>query len=69
MADPTYTQDDLDRVRLAIARGEQTVQFADRSVTYRSITQLMQAEEFISSQLRAAVGHRKQTLGFATKGF
>jgi hypothetical protein len=37
-----YTEADLTRVRTALLRGEKTVEFADRSVTYRSVSELQQ---------------------------
>lgn len=60
-----FTQSDLDAVRAAIAKGEKSVQFADRNVTYRSIAELLEAEKVIN----AAVNPRpRQVLGYATKG-
>lgn len=46
-----YTQSDLDGIRAAIARGEKTVQFADRSVTYRSVDEMLVAERKIAAEL------------------
>ena len=62
-----FTQADLDAVRSAIARGERSVQFADRSVTYRSMDELLRAEERISNALTTE--RSKQTFGVASKGF
>lgn len=62
-----YTQADLDAVREAIAKGERAVQFADRSVTYRSMDELLRAEERIVGAL--ATERSKQTFGVASKGF
>ena len=61
-----YTTADLDAVRTAIAKGERTVQFADRSVTYRSMDELLRAEQRISGALAS---RPKQSLGYAEKGF
>lgn len=49
-----YTLADLDAIRAAKAKGERMVTFADRSVTYRSIDELTQAENDIINELRAA---------------
>jgi hypothetical protein len=46
-----YTSDDLAKIRTAIARGERSVQFADRTVTYRDVGELLQAEARISRAL------------------
>jgi len=61
-----FTQSDLDRIRTAIARGEKTVQFADRSTTYRSMDELLQAEARIAAALAART---RQSYGSASKGF
>jgi len=54
-----YTQDDLTNIREAIATGEKSVTFADgKSVTYRTLTELMQAEQIISKSLEASEGRR-----------
>ncbi len=62
-----FTQADLDAVRAAIAKGERSVQFSDRSVTYRSMEELFKAEEHISSAL--ATETNKQSFGITSKGF
>ncbi len=62
-----YSQTDLDAVREAITKGERSVQFADRSVTYRSMDELLRAEERIAGAL--ATERSKQTFGVTSKGF
>ncbi len=65
-----YTQADLTAVRTSILRGERTVTFADRSVTYRSIEELRQVEAAILADLATATRtRRKQTYAVADKGF
>ncbi len=49
-----YTQTDLDRIRAAIASGELSVRFGERSVTYRSIRELRDAEAAISASVNTA---------------
>lgn len=48
-----FTQADLDRIDAVIARGEKTVQFADRSTTYRSLEELLQARALIAAEVNA----------------
>ena len=62
-----FSQTDLDNVRTAIARGELTVEFADRRVTYRSVSELLQAEQRITQSLSAP--RAKQTVAISSKGF
>ncbi len=50
-ANGNFTQDDLTAVRKAIARGEKTVVFADRTVTYRNMDELIQAARLIEERL------------------
>jgi hypothetical protein len=62
-----YTSADLTAVRTAILRGERTVQFADRSVTYRSVDELLTVEARILREIGGRT-RTKQTLGVASKG-
>lgn len=65
-----YTQAQLDAIRAAIAKGERTVMYGDRSVTYRSMDELLAAEARIARALTEAAGTRsKQTLLVSAKGF
>lgn len=61
-----FSQADLDAIRATIAKGELRVDFADRSVTYRSIAELLQAEARIAGAL--TTGRQKQSFGTASKG-
>lgn len=63
-----FTQTDLDAIRTAIARGERVVQFADRSVTYRSMDELLAAETRISRALASTTQTSKQSIGVSSKG-
>lgn len=50
-----FTTDDLARIDRVIAAGELTVRFADgKSVTYRSMDELMRAKSQIAGELAAA---------------
>lgn len=65
-----FTQTDLDKIRAAIARGERSVTFADRTVIYRTLDELLQAEARIAAALATAPGRPKQTFGVMDgKGF
>lgn len=62
-----FTDAQLTAIEDAISKGELTVQFADRSVTYRSIKDLILARELILTQRNTA---SRQFLGVPTsKGF
>lgn len=49
-----FTQTDLDAIERAIASGELTVRTEDRSVTYRSMDELMQARDAVRAALAEA---------------
>lgn len=69
MASYDYTQAQLTAIRRAIASGELTVQWGDRARTFRSMDDLIKAEERILQGLTAAAGGRaKQFIGVASKG-
>ncbi|WP_186124698.1 phage head-tail joining protein [Burkholderia gladioli] len=51
-----YTRQDLERVQSAIAKGELEVQYADRRVRYRSISELRDAQTEIVRALDGAAG-------------
>ena len=40
MADPIWTQADIDAIKASIRRGVLSVSFADRSVTYHSLKEM-----------------------------
>ena len=60
-----FTEADLASLRSAIAKGEKTVMFADRSTTYRSIAELVAAAAVIEASLAT---RSKQSLAYAEKG-
>ena len=49
----SFTQKHLDAVEAAIARGEKTVRYADRTVEYRTVDELLTARDRIRSSLVA----------------
>lgn len=51
MAD--FTQADLDAVNKAIASGELSVRYGDKSVTYRGIDELLRAQEVIKRAVQS----------------
>ena len=65
MSSEAWTAAELAKVRDAIARGEQSVQFSDRLVTYRTIDDLIKAEQRIAGSRADRV---KQTLVYSDKG-
>ncbi len=61
----SFTQVDLDAVRRAIATGELTVRQADRTVTYRSMDELLKAEQRIA----LALANKRRPLRFSVADF
>lgn len=61
-----FSQADLDAIRSAIAKGELSVTLDGRSVTYRSVSELLLAEQRIAGSLSA---RPRQSYIVASKGF
>lgn len=62
-----FTDADLANIRKAIAKGELIVEYGDRKVTYRSIDDLLKAEQHVAQSL--APQRQKQSFGVSSKGF
>ncbi len=60
-----WTQSQLDAIESAIASGELTVRFGDRTVTYRSMDELLQARAVIKESIDASVGKVTDRFSFA----
>jgi hypothetical protein len=58
----SFTQKHLDAVEAAIARGEKTVRYADRTVEYRTVDELLKAREEIRTSLINAAGPRSRVV-------
>jgi len=58
----SFTQKHLDAVEAAIARGEKTVRYSDRTVEYRSVDELLQARDQIRTSLTNAAGPRSRVV-------
>ncbi len=52
-----WTQAQLDAIESAIASGELTVHFGDRTVTYRSMDDLVKARSMIKDELATQSGN------------
>lgn len=63
-----FTQAHLHAIQAAIAKGELSVTLDGRTVVYRQMTELIQAEARIANALSSATRPR-QTLVVASKGF
>lgn len=62
-----YTTADLDALDKAIASSTLEVQYADRRVKYRSMTELLQARQHVAAQIAATSGRRSHSrFTFAT---
>ncbi|CRL47772.1 phage head-tail joining protein [Pseudomonas sp. URMO17WK12:I11] len=58
----SFTQKHLDAVEAAIARGEKTVRYTDRTVEYRTVDELLRAREEIRSSLVNAAAPRSRAV-------
>jgi hypothetical protein len=58
----SFTQKHLDAVEAAIARGEKTVRYTDRTVEYRSVDELLKARDEIRTSLICAAGPRSRVV-------
>lgn len=59
----------ITQLETALSKGEQSVTFSDRSVTYRSVEQILDGIAYWTQKLRELAGRPKQSLGVAAKGF
>ena len=64
----SFTQKHLDAVEAAIARGEKTVRYADRTVEYRTVDELLTARDRIRNSLAASSGPRSKVLRLSHGG-
>jgi hypothetical protein len=60
-----WTQQQLEAIEAAIASGELTVRFGDRTVTYRSMDELLQARAVIKESIDAPAGTSTDRFSFA----
>jgi len=51
-----WTQDDLDRIDVAIASGKQEVRFGDRSVKYFTLDELLKIRSEVAGAISGASG-------------
>jgi len=62
-------QANRDAIDGTIARGELSVTFSDRTVMYRSVTDLKRARDIIDGDIASLAGRSRQSLAVASKGF
>lgn len=65
----TWTQTDIDKLKAAIATGHLTVKFADRSVTYQSLSEMRALLASMQQDVAAAGGTASYILLNTRKGF
>ena len=65
----SFTQNDLDTINKAIARGERRVSFADRTVEYRDMGELLKARDTIQRDLSKAKGGTRRVWPMRGTGF
>jgi hypothetical protein len=63
-----YTQEQYDALKAAIAGGELSVRYADRSVTYRSIDEMIRILRLMESDLGVNASSSRRYTSFS-KGF
>lgn len=63
----TTTQQDIDALNAAIRRGEHSVTFNGRSVTYRSISDLIKARDDAAAQLAQETRPRQRSYHYQFK--
>lgn len=56
MAGLSWTQSDIDKLKEAIASGAQSVSYRDRTVTYRSLSEM----ERVLAKMEGSVGNKKK---------
>jgi hypothetical protein len=56
----SFTQKHLEAVEAAIARGEKTVRYTDRTIEYRTVDELLKAREEIRTSLTSAAKPRSR---------
>ena len=64
----SFTPKHLDAIERAIARGEKTVRYSDRTVEYRSIDELLKARDEIRTSLSLAAGPRSRVVRLSHGG-
>ena len=57
-----YTQEQYDTLKAAIAGGELSVRYADRTVEYRTVDELLKARDQIRTSLVASAGPRSKVV-------
>lgn len=63
-----WTQTDLDAIEAAIVNGTTVVKYADKSVTYRSIDELIRVRDLIRKDLGLTNAASGRVLASYTKG-
>jgi hypothetical protein len=65
-----WTQADVDTLKAAMAKGEKSVTFADRSVVYRDVSEMREALAMIEAEVAttSATPRPRQFFGYASRG-
>lgn len=56
-----WTAQDVDRLKAAIARGQQSVRLGDRQVTYQSVDDMLKALSRMEAEIAAAASPQPAT--------
>lgn len=64
-----WTQEDIDKLKAAIAKGVRVVRYGDRTVEYHSLKEMRDLLSSMSASVDAASGSGRRVLMETTKGF
>lgn len=59
----SWTESDLTAIEAALARGELSVRYEDKQVTYRSVDEMLRIREMIAGSLRSSTAQPSSAFG------
>lgn len=63
-----WTQTDIDAIEAAIASGTLSITNGDKTITYRSISEMLKARDSMKAAISGAAGRSMTTLAQFSKG-
>ncbi len=61
----SYTQEDLDAIEDAIAKGARRVKYTDKEIEYRSLKEMMEIRDFIKRCLSGSTSGARRVAAFS----